>query len=364
METIRALVQAGADVNASSEWFGTPLCLAAIRSDLAVLDFLIAHKADVNKDCGRLGTVAHAACERGELAVVHALHAAKVSWDVKRSICPISFRILAQMAKEQACLEAYYARSNMGGCYQQSPGAMAVYSSRTDVVDFCLSLSNGLSLGEIWKMPPSQDGGLPKVHSGEVTLLGLAMSNLDIRTGNLLLKKCAQPYAFDSPREPAWNRAKLDALMYALQSAILLPGRGGKILRLLEMCVGRLLDHGVNINSPIKYVNESSGTSDTEHLREGNDSSTTEATMQSMASLPDNHDRLDEGYETPLMYVLRTATDTTKCMICVHVLRSYDASTKIRNHCGESAMDIAEKAFEGEDRAEVLRTLRTPARWV
>lgn len=80
METVRAMVQAGADINVVSENFGTPLCLAAVRRNLAAVTFLMEHNASVNKNCNMVGSAAHAACVGGDMAIVRALHAADADY--------------------------------------------------------------------------------------------------------------------------------------------------------------------------------------------------------------------------------------------------------------------------------------------
>jgi ankyrin repeat protein len=76
VDTVRWILQAGADVNAVNDWFGTPLCLAAIRKDLVITELLIEHHADSNQDCFNLGSAAYAARASGNIAIVQALHAA------------------------------------------------------------------------------------------------------------------------------------------------------------------------------------------------------------------------------------------------------------------------------------------------
>lgn len=242
METIRAIVNAGADVNAANDRFGTPLCLAAIRRDLAAVEFLIEHNASVNKNCNMLGSAAHVACASGDLAVIRALHAAGSDWKASNGVCASVLCHLSQLAQSGGILEP--GRSPTVFQHQsQSPGAIAVRFRRCEAVDFCLGLVNGLSVDEPWEICSSYstchayEAEFFEVFAGaNMTLLSLAMSTLDIPTAESLLKHDAH----DSVSYPLWR----GALAYALDATRLQTTNEAD----LDSAVKLLILHGVDIN--------------------------------------------------------------------------------------------------------------------
>jgi hypothetical protein len=330
MEIISYIIEtAGADINAVSTWFGTPLCLAVIRGDLAVVEFLIEYKADVNRTCGNLGSAAHAACMRGNLAIVRALHAARARWSVKRNTCATAFNVLGQMADRNEPITAYYTRSNIFDCQIQSPGAMAVNSRHYTVVDFCLGLPEGLSANETWC---------------GMTLLGLAMSTLDYKTGEILLIHGANACALDASGR--------GALIYALQRVIC---QSTSPHPEWEDCVRLLSSYGIDFNGPHKRVDKLAGGSAAGYLAIVFPTySTAGLLIRSLATLLPHTSDLDEGHETALMYAIRNASDLSTCMRCINVLCGRGARVAIRGYHGETAMNIAHKVFQGEELAEVI----------
>jgi ankyrin repeat protein len=222
METINIIVQAGGDVNAANNQFGTPLCLAAIRRDLAAVTFLIEHNASVNKICNMLGSAAHAACAGGDLAVMRALHTAGADWKTPArvrvsTLCHLSRLVQSDRALVASCIPNEERQI-------QSAGAIAVRFRHCEAVEFCLGLPKGLSVDEPWQFiskssaaSMSSDllalftadilamltlrqlgfklssiyvfGQFPRTAAlgDSMSLLSLAMSTLDIRTAEVLL---------------------------------------------------------------------------------------------------------------------------------------------------------------------------------
>jgi hypothetical protein len=151
LETVRWILQAGADVNAVNDWFGTPLCLAAVKGNLAVTQLLLVeHKANVNQDCLNLGSAAHAACASGNIAVVKALHAAGASLDVRRKTCLNALRHLSQHSPD-ASLLTYYRSLVSQACQNQSPRDIAVKLRHSGVVDFCSGLEKLPQANGTWQ---------------------------------------------------------------------------------------------------------------------------------------------------------------------------------------------------------------------
>jgi ankyrin repeat protein len=196
VDTVRWILQAGADVNAVNDWFGTPLCLAVIRRNLAVTELLIEHHADLNQDCCNLGSAAHAACGSGDFAIVQALHAAGTSWNVARNICVDALSHLSQLPQDDGSLVPYHKSLATRTCQAQSPGAIAVKFRHPRVVGFCLD--KGFPVDEIWKLMHVPGGLYLEAYTGDATLVMLAMSTLDLETGEALLIHGANPNAKDA----------------------------------------------------------------------------------------------------------------------------------------------------------------------
>ena len=72
-DTVKALVSAGADVNADSPDYGTPLSLAALKGRQNVVATLLASRANVGGPGGVFGSPMHAACYSNEPEVIHTL---------------------------------------------------------------------------------------------------------------------------------------------------------------------------------------------------------------------------------------------------------------------------------------------------
>ena len=80
-DTVTLLVNAGADVNAGSEEFGTPLCLAALKGRINIVSLLLDNRASVQGPGGGLGSPLHCACSTHNVSIVSMLvgHHAKVN---------------------------------------------------------------------------------------------------------------------------------------------------------------------------------------------------------------------------------------------------------------------------------------------
>ena len=79
---------AGADTNAQSTTYGTPLCLAALKGRQDVVNYFLDNRAPVNDCSGLLGSPLHAACFYGSLPIVEALLEAGATKDTEAVICP------------------------------------------------------------------------------------------------------------------------------------------------------------------------------------------------------------------------------------------------------------------------------------
>lgn len=72
-DTVHTLIDAGADVNAVSEKYGTPLCLAALKARNNVVALLLEARASVHGPGGWLGSALHCASSVGDVSTVELL---------------------------------------------------------------------------------------------------------------------------------------------------------------------------------------------------------------------------------------------------------------------------------------------------
>jgi ankyrin repeat protein len=346
VDTVRWILQAGADVNAVNDWFGTPLCLAAIRRNLAVTELLIEHHADSNQDCFNLGSAAHAACASGNIAIVQALNAAGVSWNTRRNICVDA---LSHLSQNDGSLVPYHKSLAPQTCQVQSPGAIAVKFRHSRVVEFCLDLEKGLSVKEIWETLHIPGGRFLDAYTGDATLVMLAMSTLDVETGRALLTHGADANAIDA--------AGRGALIYAVDAACLGSDQGN-----MKNCVGLLLRHGVDIDGahkrivkPISYATLAELALDPRLYNTTTVALVAYQYATSRASRSQaRHGDLEEGYETALLHAVSCADTLSACKHCVEVLCEHGADNDLTDHTGKSAMAIVSLRFGEQRKQEVI----------
>ena len=345
METISAIVQAGADVNAGSVWFGTPLCLAAIRRDLAVVTFLIEHSASVKKDCDMIGSAAHAACAGGDLAVIRTLYAAGANWEMG-CICVSALCHLSQLAQNGRSLEEFRLCHDTE-CQFQSPGAVAVRFRQCEVVDFCLGLREHLFVHEGWQvlsrygLSSRSSSQLVKTLADRISLLSLAMSTLDIRTAGSLLNHGA----LDNPIDPVGR----GALAYALDATRVQSNSGAD----LERCVKLLVRYGIDMNG-LQSPNEWQSY-DTEHFIA--DWEHKHASGQLLGGRDKYFYHPPERGTTALLYTIHCGDKHRSIVHCVEVLCNNGAQVDVRDEHGRSALDLARACLKGKEKIEVERIL-------
>lgn len=356
METISAIAQAGADVNAVSDWFGTPLCLAAIRRDLAAVEFMIDHNASVNKDCDEIGSAAHAACAGGDLAVIRALHAAGADWADSKRIRVSALCHLSRLFRTGRPLVVYHKPSS-SKCQAQSPGAVAVRFRHGEAVDFCLGLAKGLDVHETWEitsyvssygvMMVLEVGVFPLQPLGtKMSLLSLAMSTLDVRTAELLLDHGARDnlldpvgrgalaHALDATRLPTTNTADLDS------------------------CVKLLVRHGVDINglrSPGGWNAYAAERFVETWIRDYVSGDL--LLFPTVYASVNNHPKPQPEGTPALIYTIRRMSDFNSLSHCIDVLCKNGASPDLRDENGRLALRVARQCLKGEQRIQVERIL-------
>lgn len=344
METISAVVQAGADVNAVSEWFGTPLCLAAIRRDLAAVTFLIEHSASVKKECHGVGSAACAACAGGDLAVIQALDAAGVNWAVMETICVSALCHLSQLAKYGRSLDKFRLFHNTE-TQNQSPGAVAVRFRQCEAVDFCLGFRRHLFVHEGWQLLSPymliSESSSRVINIGfDISLLSLAMSTLDIRTAESLLNHGAPDYPMDSVGR--------GALAHALDATRLQSNSGAD----LERCLKLLIRHGIDING-LQSPNESQAYCVEQFVA----SWKRNYASGRLLDCPEVLDSNPRERTTALLYTIRFGDQHRSLAHCVEVLCNNGAQVDVRDEHGRSALDLARACLTGKKRMEVERIL-------
>ena len=102
VDCAECLIRKGAYVNAHSDKYGTPLCLAVVMSRLDVVKLLLkGHRANVNADGGLLGSALHASCHRTIGTVL---------WPVRTRTAELLRSFGAQvMSRKKVSIEFFYA---------------------------------------------------------------------------------------------------------------------------------------------------------------------------------------------------------------------------------------------------------------
>lgn len=343
LETISAIVQAGVYVNAASEWFGIPLCLAAIHRDLAAMTFLISHNASVNKDCGKLGPVAHAACTGGDMAVIRALYAAGADFQGSADICVRVLCHLSQLARNGTSLAAHR-NSSLAECPAQSPGAVAVRFRHYEAVEFCLGLREhlfvhkGLQVLTSYPVPRSSSSSISATDPRtKISFLSLAMSTLDIRTSESLLYHGAR----DIPMDPVGR----GALAHALDATRLKFTNDND----LERCVKLLIRHGIDIDG-LQGPNDRQARGADQFVATWGRNYASGQLLNCPAIYLSEP---PEAETTALMYTICRGNDLKSLVHCVEVLCNNGARVDVRDKYERSTLSLARDYLEGEEKIEV-----------
>jgi ankyrin repeat protein len=181
------LVEQGADVNATSFKYGTPLCVAAFRGHLHIVDALLGnYHASMDANGGWLGSPLHAACLRQSEVDGH-----------------VQSRLLRRLVKQRGTLSSSK-KVNLGFCVHHrehlcAPDAIqcyleghpihiAAYFGQKDAVDCLLALGDDIdSLAHLSE--PKDSGNTETQDLTSLMLASMQYSNLE--TLATLLKKGA-----------------------------------------------------------------------------------------------------------------------------------------------------------------------------
>lgn len=96
---MKYLLDAGADIHALDFFFGTPLCLAALKGHLAVVILLIEYGVNLSQDCEHFGTAAHSACFGGNLDVVRVLASTGADFEAQAWLSGVPYSIVKKSSR-------------------------------------------------------------------------------------------------------------------------------------------------------------------------------------------------------------------------------------------------------------------------
>jgi ankyrin repeat protein len=337
LDTVRYLIAAGADLHAADLFFGTPLCLAAIKGHLAVVNLFVESNVNLNQDCEHLGTAAHAACAGGNMAVVKVLADNGANFKAQAWVSGVLDAIVEKGYRTVWDFPAYRQLSLCTKAARllalASPGAVAVGSRNTAVVEFCLDLAQGLSINEVVEGAMFADISRTAIMGQKtgVNLTMVAVGELDPQMLSLVLTRGCDATSFCSERE--------SALSAAVQCSKNDVG--------FEPCLRLLLQHGSNINA--RHDEEATV------LMLAMRQATGPARAQILIDMGASVNLVDAKGETALMHAVRHSPTETRGQ-CVRLLCHHGADVNAKNSSGRTALDLAREKT-GSDHGEVQSIL-------
>jgi ankyrin repeat protein len=218
-DVVEPLVEAGADVNACSDHFGTPLCLAALKGMHATVSLLLRYRAKADTRTKLLGTALHccvlAVGENKDIAI--ALIAAQASLSAQVTIDTRWLSVVCSYDGDPRCQMALPAK--LEGCtlFDVTPAFLAVRFRHGDMLE--LLLPSHLDQVSRIQFFASQNQNLPshgsllmrKMLAGRYesimtppghTLLSSCATIGDIESVRLLIAKGATPQSSDKDVTP------------------------------------------------------------------------------------------------------------------------------------------------------------------
>lgn len=324
-------------MHALDRFFGTPLCLAALKGHLAVVNLLIENNVNLAQDCEHFGTAAHAACAGGNVHVVRALAVKGANFEAKAWVSGVPETILEKGFRTIWEFPAYRKLSlgidRAKAIMHISPGAAALSVGRSATVKFCLDMEHGLSVSEVVEAYAYAEISRATL-IGQKTGAGLAMiaaSELDPELLSLLLTRGCDATSFDSDRDSAISAAvgssKDDAGF--------------------EPCIRLLLSHGSNINAR----HEHEVTALMLAIRRVNGFTRAQVLIRMGASV----NPVDVKGESALMHAIRHSPAEMRGRY-VRLLLDHGADVNRKNSCGQTALDIARERT-GNNHGEVQSIL-------
>ena len=148
-DTVELLLEMGADVNSLTQ-YGTPLCLAALKSRRNVVEILASNRATLAAEGGLLGSALHAACVSGDAALVDRL--------IDLGCSPQLTRVFCQHATNEAREGRFDTKPHSCEYSHLQPLHVAAAGRRLDVVQSLLRRGVVLDARyKIWKIVQTID---------------------------------------------------------------------------------------------------------------------------------------------------------------------------------------------------------------
>lgn len=337
VDTVRYLLDAGADVDAAGDWVGTPLGLAAAKGHMAVVELLLEHRAGPNRCSKYVGTATHMACAAGRLDIFVLLSQNGAMLNTRIAGCTRIYESLTRPRhKYLSSSRAYNLVPNTRlDILSSSPGALAVWVGRVDIVEWLLSQPRGLSLHETarFKVTYLLPSGVLKTQwkCKSVSLVMLAVSRLQIDMLRWLFAMGGNAKAVDSLQSNAvfWiGEALVDTFYDADTSSA------------HSACLSLLRQNGLNVDD-----GDHRGWTALISAVSSSRFNTARILLDQGACI----DTSDNAGRTPLMFAVRAELDEHMRTRFVRFLCERGADVGLRDFYGRTALNCEEtKVYCGE----------------
>jgi ankyrin repeat protein len=192
-DTVRCLLDSGAQKDMFSEWVGTPLSLAAAKAHTCAVEVLLDHRVDVNEPCGYFGSAAHMACAVGDIQLLQKLQRAGACFDKRKDTCrSVYYDVLQSVGPSfpgSLGLRALERQNVILGF----PVTMAIIHGNLEAARFCMDMNLPRttydSYGETWATKSSWRSPSARICSSIL----LAMAALDFDMLQLLFDRGVLP---------------------------------------------------------------------------------------------------------------------------------------------------------------------------
>lgn len=331
------LLDAGADAHAIDTFFGTPLCLAALKGHLEVVRLLVERGVNLSQDCEHFGSVAHAACAGGNLGVVKFLAGKGADFVAKMWVSGVmegvlerGYRTCGEFPKYR---ELEFGTEKARLFARLSGAAAGLRVGGREVVAFCAGMERGLSVREVVEGVMFRDLAREKVlmRKKGMSVLIMAAADSDVEVLRVLLERGADARWVSEDGE--------SAVTMAVGSG---PGDEG-----FEASVRLLVEYGADLDA--RYAGETTA------LMLAVVQVTGPVKARALLEIGAAVDLVDAKGESALMYAVRYSPMETRGQ-CVELLCQYGAEVNLKNSRGRTALDLS-KERSGSDGGEVQSIL-------